>query len=149
MIIDDRKNIGKYAGVSERMGKALKYLSETDFVSMKPGRYTVEGDDIFVLVQEYGTKPVSEGKWEAHKRYIDIQYVVSGTEKMGYAFAKDLTEDTEYDKTNDFLLYIGKGNMLVCRKGTFVIFFPDDAHMPCIRSGKTNNVKKAVIKVKV
>jgi YhcH/YjgK/YiaL family protein len=149
MIIDNKKNISKYAGISDRMGKALKYLSDTDFSVIKPGKYAVDGDNIYVLVQEYDTKPVSEGKWEAHRRYIDIQYVVSGTEQMGYAYINDLNADTEYDKDNDYLLFKGSGDMLVCRPGTFMIFFPDDAHMPCLQKDSSSSVKKAVIKVKV
>ena len=149
MIIDNKKNIGKYTGISERMNKAFKYLSDTDLFTIKPGKYEIDGDNIYMMIQEYNSKPLSEGKWEAHKKYIDIQYMISGTERMGYAFADKLKTDKEYDDKGDFMLFTGSGDMLVCPPGTFMIFFPDDAHMPCIQKRKSSAVKKAVIKVKV
>ncbi len=149
MVADNIKNAGLYSGMGERVGKALKFLQETDFSGMKPGKYEIDGSDIYALVQMYETKPAVLGKWEAHRKYTDIQYVVEGMEQMGYAYAGNLEVTKEYDPEGDYLLLQGNGSMLVCSSGTFAIFGPEDAHMPCIAVNEPAPVKKVVVKVRV
>jgi hypothetical protein len=91
---------------------------------------------------------MSSGKWEAHKKYIDIQFIVNGKEKMGYSHKNKMIVTHEYNSDKDALYLKGEGNYLVAEAGYFAIFFPTDVHMPCIALNLSTPVKKVVIKVK-
>ena len=146
MIIDHLKNAAQYAGLGTRIEAGLAWLAATDFTTMAPGRYELDGKNLYALVQSYETRDPSLGKWEAHRRYIDIQYVVTGCEKMGYAEISTLKGST-YDAEKDFLFLEGTGDLLTCGPGTFVLFAPQDAHMPCLAIDKPQAVTKVVVKV--
>lgn len=147
MIIDIIQNAGLYQGLSPAIRKALGYLASTDFSKIEPGRVDVEGDTVFALVQKYDTKPRDNGVWEAHRRYIDVQYIASGIEAMGYAPLDSLSETQPYSAEKDFLLLAGQGDFVTARAGMFVIFYPKDAHMPCLAHGNSVPVLKVVMKV--
>ena len=149
MIVDNIKNANLYFGMGERIEKALKYLQQNDFTKMDTGKYEIDGSNVFALVQKYDSKPLSAGLWEAHRNFIDVQYVADGAEQMGYAFIEPMKVSKEYDPAGDCLLLEGKGNMLVCSKGTFCIFAPADAHMPCIAIDAPQPIVKVVVKVRV
>ena len=149
MIIDRIENASMYSGLAPRLAVALAYLRDTDFSCVEPGRYDIDGDEIYALVQAYTTKDVSKGLWEAHRRYIDVQYVAGGNERMGYANLGDLTVSREYEDKDDFLLLQGEGDFLTMPAGTFIILGPQDAHMPQIAVGKPCEVIKVVVKVAV
>ena len=85
MIIDKIENSNIYKNFGERITKAFDYIRSTDLKNLQQGKYEIEGKNIFAMISEYQTKPESEGKLEAHKKYIDVQYVISGEERMGYA----------------------------------------------------------------
>jgi len=149
MIIDKLKNASLYYGTSEKIATALKFLENTDLSEFQNGKYNIEDDDIFVIVQDYQTKPLSEGKFEAHRKYIDIQYIIKGVEKMGYVNVHKLKPSTEYDEEKDIAFFEGSGDFLTADKGTFIIFSPQDAHMPGIETKTSEYVKKAVVKIKI
>jgi len=149
MIIDKLKNASFYYGISEKIATALKYLEKTDLSEFQNGKYEIEGDDIFVIVQDYHTKPLLEGKFEAHRKYIDIQYIIKGVEKMGYTNVHKLKPSTEYDEKKDIIFFEGEGDFVTVEEGFFAIFAPEDAHMPGIESITSEYVKKAVVKIKV
>lgn len=149
MIIDKLNNASLYYGISERIAKALKYLQNNDLSEFQNGRYDIDSDNIFVLVQDYNTKPLSEGKYEAHRKYIDIQYIIKGEEKLGYVYVHKLKTSTDYDEVKDIVFFNGEGDFVTAEEGTFIIFYPEDAHMPGIESEICEYVKKAVIKIKV
>ena len=148
MILDQLHNAAGYFGTHERLTKALRYLQNTDLSSYAPGRYEIEGSDIFMLVQEYETKPREKGFWEAHRQYMDIQYVASGVELMGYANLGYLRVG-EYDESKDFVPRFGEGTFFEMHAGTFTIFAPQDAHMPGLAAGEPQSVRKIVVKVRV
>jgi len=149
MIIDKLKNATFYYGISEKIATALKYLEKTDLSEIQNGKYDIEGEDIFAIVQDYNTKPRTEGKFEAHRKYIDIQYMINGTEKMGYTYVHKLKSVTEYDEEKDIIFFEGDGDFVTVKEGFFTIFAPEDAHMPGIESKTSEYVKKAVVKIKV
>jgi YhcH/YjgK/YiaL family protein len=148
MIIDTINNSKLYQGLNANIRKALDYLASTDFSKMEPGRYEVDGDTVFALVQKYDTKPRDKGAWEAHRRYIDVQYVASGVEAMGYAPIDSLSETQAYSAEKDFLLLAGSGDYVTAHAGMFVIFYPKDAHSPCLAHGNSVPVLKVVMKVR-
>lgn len=147
MILDSIKNAHLYTGVSERIALGLKYLQETDLSKLEPGKYEIDGTNVYAAVSAYDTKPVEQGKFEAHKKYIDIQYIVSGEENMYYAYISEMKEATEYNETKDVLFYTGKGDPLTVKAKHFAIFFPEDVHMPNIAINEPTAVKKVVVKV--
>lgn len=147
MIIDSLSNAHAYECMGARIAKGLNYLSETDFAKLKPGRYDVEGEEIYALVQHYDTKPFEEGLWEAHRLYLDLQYVAKGTEKMGYANVRAMKQVQEYNEMKDVLIYEGEGDFITCPSGTFTLLFPEDVHMPRIWTGTREPIIKAVLKI--
>ncbi|MGB5872238.1 MAG: YhcH/YjgK/YiaL family protein [Bacteroidota bacterium] len=146
MIVDTLDNALLYFGLGEGIKKGLLYLAGTDFSKLETGRHDIEGDQLFAIVQEYQTKPLEKGKWEAHRRYWDIQYVVKGTEQIHYANIEHLSAG-EYDAEKDFLGLEGKGDQVTLREGMFAILSPQDAHMPGMAQGQSVAVSKVVVKV--
>jgi len=149
MIYDNIKRASTYYSLGEKISKALQYLSQTDFTNLEPGKYEIDGENIFALVQTYNTKPFSVGKWEAHKKYIDIQYIVSGKEKMGFTETTKVIVLEEYNEGKDCAIYKGEGNFLIAEEGHFAIFFPSDVHMPSMAINIPKEVRKVVVKVKL
>jgi len=148
MVFDQLKNAHLYFPLGERIAKALQYLANTDFKNVEPGTYEIDGENIFAIVQLYNTKPSSITKWESHKKYIDIQYMVSGKEKMGFTDSKKVIVMQPYHPGNDVAFHKGEGNFLIADEGQFAIFFPTDIHMPQLALNIPHEVKKVVIKVR-
>jgi biofilm protein TabA len=148
MILDQLSNASFYYRLHERLARGLRYLQECDSTSTAPGRYAIDGDQIFALFQEYNTKPREGGLWEAHRKYIDIQYVAQGVELMGYANLSQMRTEP-YDEARDFVPVFGDGLFVPMPAGTFVILAPQDAHMPGIAPGTPLPVRKIVVKVAV
>jgi YhcH/YjgK/YiaL family protein len=149
MIIDKLSNSNLYSGLGERINKAFDYLKQTDFSKMELGKYEIDGDNIFALVNEYNTKDQSEGKLEAHKKYIDVQFVAKGRELMGYAPFENQKVIDEYNEQNDITFFSGDKSFTQVNEGMFAIFFPTDVHLPGIKVDEPAYVKKVVVKVKV
>lgn len=149
MIIDNLSNASLYYGVSSKLKKAFEFLQKTDFETMKPGRYEIDGDNVYAMVQQYETRPLEQGAWEAHKKYIDVQYVATGSEIMGYRHIEGMKVTKEYDQSVDCLFLEGEGDFFKVEAGFFAVFTPKDAHMPCIATTSPAEVKKVVVKVAV
>jgi len=158
MIIDKIENAHLYEALSKRIEKAFEYIKATDLQNIKPGKYEIDIENIFALISEYKTKSEQEGKLEAHRKYIDVQYVIEGEELMGYsplgnpAFANATAGRQQilepYKEENDIVFYTGDKSFTKVSEGMFAIFFPEDVHMPGISTGKISDVKKLVIKVR-
>jgi YhcH/YjgK/YiaL family protein len=149
MVIDDIRNAGDYIGLASRIGSALEYLKKTDFTRMEPGKYEIDGNNLYALVQKYNSKMPEEGKWEGHRKYIDIQFVAEGIERIGYANSVRVKAIGEYSDENDFVLFEGNGDFLTVPAGYFAIFAPQDVHMPGITADKPAMIKKVVMKVRI
>ncbi|MEA4846274.1 MAG: YhcH/YjgK/YiaL family protein [Clostridiaceae bacterium] len=148
MIIDKLKNAKLYYGLDRRIRKALEFLESSDPDILEEGRYEIDADNIFAKVSEYSPKSKDSSRWEAHKKYIDIQYVVKGREFIGYNNIDSMLGKTEYDDQKDISFFSGDGNFVKLEKGMFGIYFPEDVHMPAISCDAEGRVKKVVIKVK-
>ncbi|MFN3871401.1 MAG: YhcH/YjgK/YiaL family protein [Ignavibacterium sp.] len=149
MIVDHIENRNLYSAISSDIQKALDYLAETDFSEIEDGKYEIDGENIFALVSEYKTKDLSQGKPESHRNHIDIQFVYSGEEFIGYAPLADQKIVEQYNDTNDITFYDCDQSLCLIQKNMFAIFFPTDIHMPGIRVNNSVLVKKIVVKVKV
>lgn len=153
MIFDVLENHVLYAGTGYNLKTAFNFLLGTDLGALPVGRIELDGDRVFVMVQEYLTRPALEGFWESHRKYIDVQYVCHGREQMGFASLRSMTLG-EYSPEKDFQamsdLKIGIGNAIEVNAGQFVVFFPGDAHKPGLSvASEPELVKKIVVKVKL
>ena len=149
MITDKLEYYNIYTRISDRIANALMYLLTTDLKSLENGSYTVEEDEIFALVSEYTTKPAIELKWESHFKFVDIQVLIEGEEKIGFAPIEYMKIIETYNEDKDIQILAGKGDYLTARPGSFTMFFPHDAHQPGISVEGPAKVKKLVLKVKV
>ena len=148
MIFDTLKNVDNYKGLG-RVYDALKFLSETDFSKIELGRYELDGDNIFYMVQSYDTDP-DKTISEAHKKYIDIQYMVEGEEIIGVADISEDKELTEAKEENDVWFYDCKTEPLVLSTGKYMVLYPNDLHCPGVATnGTAMTCRKVVVKVKV
>lgn len=152
MIKDRIENAVAYESLGPAVAQALRYLRQTDFSKMEAGKYEIDDQRIFAIVQEYEPKSLDKAVWEAHHRYIDVQYVARGTERMGHLSLLDNpTVKTPYDPQKDVVFYEPKGDLLVFNQGDFAVFTPQDVHAPGLAiDGPTGgSVLKIVVKVRV
>ncbi|HEX5679525.1 MAG TPA: YhcH/YjgK/YiaL family protein, partial [Desulfobacterales bacterium] len=148
MIIDRISNAHLYEHLSPRIKRAFDYLRRTDLASLSPGRHDIDGDRLYVMLSQYETKPKPQGNWEAHRRYIDLQVVLQGTEQIGYSHVSRLTPGA-YAADRDFVPLAGDGDFLTIAAGEFMLLFPEDGHMPGIAVGAPHPVTKAVFKIEI
>lgn len=148
MIVDTLDNAHLYRDLSPRIALAFDYLLGTDLVRAAAGLYEIEGMAVHAIVQEYVTRPPGHGAWEAHRRHIDLQYLVSGVERMGYAQLARLTPGA-YDPARDFQALSGEGEYLTLGPRDFMLLFPGDAHRPRMAAGEPAPVRKVVVKIAV
>ncbi|MDB6074133.1 MAG: hypothetical protein JWO89_1773 [Verrucomicrobiaceae bacterium] len=151
MVHDTLANAGRYEALSPRFAAAFAYLRTVD--GTQPlGRFDIDGDNCFALVQTYATKPVETAKFEAHRKYIDIQFLYSGRETILWAPLADMKEETmAYNPEKEAALFklIPDTTAVHVSAGHFTILYPEDAHAPCVEWGVSEQVFKVVIKVAV
>ena len=152
MIFDNIKNCKMYFSVNENFEKAFEFIQKATKENLPAGKYELDGNKVYAMVQEYDAKSDNGGNFEAHRNYIDIQYIAQGIEAMGVAEASRGELSVEYDATYDVLFYAlgDKTQKLVLQSGDFAVFYPHDAHKPglCVE-GESPKVKKIVVKVAV
>jgi biofilm protein TabA len=155
VILDELKNCEPYRRLGERFAAGFDYLRSTDLAATPDGRYEIVGKDVFAIVQAYDAKPREAGRWEAHRQYADIQYLVSGRELMAVIPLSDsLAIESPYDSEKDLMFYRKDGwpgQLFIVGPGEFAVFLPHDVHMPSMAAGTgaALGVKKCVIKVRV
>lgn len=146
MIFDDLKNMETYRGLDERIFEGLSLLN-TGILTKPDGRYEVRGDDLYYMIQTYETKP--DNLPEAHKRYVDIQHMISGGEVIGVGNIDEMLP-VEAHPERDFYLFQGRMDAISLLPGKFAIFWPHDAHAPAIAlQGQPAVCHKCVIKVRI
>jgi biofilm protein TabA len=131
--------------------KAFAFLRETNLDSIAPGKYAIDGDSVYAIVSDGKPKLMEETKWEAHRKFIDIQYVILGKEKMGLASVSKATAIDEFSESKDVGFYNIPdidSKYYTAEPGTLLLFFPQDAHRPGIRIEGCDWDKKIVIKVR-
>jgi len=150
MIFDIIANSDNYSSLYKGIAEGFNFIKKAVSEDLPVGKYEIDGTNIFAMVQEYTTKPHDGAVFEAHRKYIDIQYVISGIEEIGICDISKGVVRTEYNQETEAEFYEknDKCGKLVLEAGDFAIFFPNDLHMPGLAfEGKTCNVKKIVVKV--
>lgn len=131
--------------------RAIAWLNEnkSKIGEMEPGKYCIEGEEMFAKVFDVETKKVEETKPEFHKKYIDVQYWQEGEELMGYApFAENIRICEENDDEDIYFLEKAEGEVfLPAHKGDIMVLFPEDIHRPAISKNTAVKCRKVVIKV--
>jgi YhcH/YjgK/YiaL family protein len=151
MILDTLDNSARYESLNSRFARAFAYLRTVDGTQAL-GRHDLDGDRCFALVQTYETKPVEKALFEAHRKYIDVQFIHSGRETILWAPLAAMQEQTmPYSEEKEAALWKLVPDMtpLHLSAGHFAILFPQDAHAPCVEWGKPEQVFKVVVKVAV
>ncbi|MCR4881497.1 MAG: YhcH/YjgK/YiaL family protein [bacterium] len=147
MIKDVLINAEKYYNLSPSIERALKFLQNTDFSKYEKGSYDIDGRNLYMNVEEYTTR-VSDNI-EAHKKYIDIQYMIKGEENMGVTTLDNLVVTDEYAEEKDVEFYKGDAPLTLVKENEFIIFYPTDAHLPCQVADIPKTVKKVIVKIKI
>ncbi len=150
MILDTLDHIRQYAGLDPALRAGLEYLSRTTVADLADGRYPIDGERLRAAVSTSRTREPAAVPFEAHRRYVDIQYLLSGSETIYWMPREGCTVREEYSEERDIeLLADGPASAVILRPGIFAVFFPHDAHKPgCFAAGQ-EEVRKLVIKVRV
>jgi len=148
MIVDKINNFGHYFDGLEDLGEFLSGLGP----DTPEGRHELDEDNIFAIVSRYETRPREKCRPEAHKKYADIQYLISGTETLEWFPLEALEAEGPFDSASDVGFYTrpdSMGTQVELAGGVFCVLFPHDAHMPQVQSaGGAENVLKVVVKIR-
>lgn len=146
--IDMEKFHAHYQENSGLWEKVFEFLVEQDLETLEPGKYDLAGDSLFAKVDRYVTKNEEEALFEAHRKYIDLQYIIEGEERIGVSELKGYEVVEPYDEERDIAFYtLPQNNYRVADNERFFIFFPTDAHRPCVKTDYKKPVKKIVFKI--
>ena len=149
MIFGNIKDKERYSFIDERILECFKYSLENDLKTFNTGSHEINGDDVFVNIVSYNTVDKEERFWDAHRKYIDGHLMLDGREKISLNHIDNL-EQNEYEEDGDFLPLNGdESASVILEKGDFLICYPEDAHMTAIRVDASENIKKAIFKVKI
>lgn len=128
--------------------QAFQFLKTANLHEMPLGKQELEGKHLFVSVDDYITKDKSETKYESHRKYIDLQYVIEGEELMGLTTLDKVKVSEPYNEEKDLAFYeFEGGEYITTTPKNFVIFFPEDLHRPVMKVNENSRVKKIVVKI--
>lgn len=149
MVYDKIDNIETYKGLSDDVYEGLKFLKKAT-LDLACGVHEIN-PRVKAIVSEYETKAVNENGYEAHKKFIDIQYLLKGREKNCCLPIEKLKETKPYKEEIDAAFYEAEvpSQVLMLGDGYFAIYWPQDGHMPCLSFDGAEDVKKVVIKVEI
>lgn len=147
MIIDKIENLKQYYALNALFAKVGEFIEQHDLTKLDKGRHVIDGDKLFVNVEDNNGKTKSEAVIEYHRMMVDIQLPLNISETYGYMPVTDLP-DAPFNEEKDIAKQpeIKPRNFVTLKPGEFAIFFPQDGHAPCIADG---TLHKAVFKVAV
>ena len=150
MIYDIFDHIDTYCQKDSPLYKALTFVAEFD-QTQPDGRYAVDGEAIYGLVSTYTTSPREERRFEAHKKYLDVQVLLEGEESIDVSLDSNLSILQEYNETKDilFLQPPEEYASLIMKPGYFAVFYPQDIHRPSCQLHEKTSVRKIVMKIRV
>lgn len=149
MVLDKLANASRYYSLHPLFESAFAYLTNTDLASAATGVHEIEGRNLFAIISDGPGFSKEAYKLEVHRKYIDIQYIISGTDRMGW---KDLAQcaapNDPYQEERDAAFFPDRTNSwFEVPAGSFTIFFPDDAHAAMVTGERV--VRKVVLKIAV
>jgi YhcH/YjgK/YiaL family protein len=148
MILSTLADADRFLALHPLFAPAFAFLRSSDLNSLQPGKYPVQGEQLFAIVEACGGRTRAEAKLECHRCYIDIQLVLEGVDEMGWKpVAECVDPATDYDEARDIRFFNDAPSSWVATPpGVFCIFFPEDAHAPLVSAGM---IRKVVMKIAV
>lgn len=146
MIFDTLANADRYAVLHPLFPLAFEFLRNTDLNALEPGRYPIEEERLFAIVESAPGRSREQAKLECHRKYIDIQMVLAGTDEMGWKPLQDCCEPiADYRAEKDIqFFHDDPASWILTPPGAFCIFFPQDAHAPLVSNGQ---IRKVILKI--
>jgi biofilm protein TabA len=146
MILDTLATSHRYAGCHPLFARAFEFLRATNLAALAPGRHAIDGDRVFVLIEQTDGRGRDAARLESHRIHTDIQFVFDGNDEIGWKTLADCHQPGTYDATKDLIFYDDRPDTWIAvPRGHFAILFPDDAHAPLAGRGR---VGKGVVKVR-
>lgn len=152
MILDTLNQQARWTDWLPSLGPAFEFLRARANESLAPGRYELDGDRMFALAAQYETRGFDDAEPEAHRKYLDVQYLVAGRETIFWTPLDEAGAVTvPYDADRDILFFArnDRGRPFELAAGHFAIFLPTDVHEPNCHCGPPGRVHKVVVKVRV
>lgn len=147
MILDHLSQAHRYLAINSHFPRAFEFLRRSDLADLEPGRHEIDGDDLYAVVVKAAGQPKDQAKLEAHRKYIDIQFIVAGLDEMGWrntASCKNI--DEPFDTACDAAIFTDPvSSWVTVQSEHFAVFFPEDAHAPGTGPGEFH---KVVLKVR-
>lgn len=150
MLVTDIKHIERQVSMTPTLKKAIDFLQRPDIRNMADGRMDIDGEDVFAIVQRYETVKTDALKFEYHRKYIDLQYIVSGKEVIGWAPVERMTVTEPYNIEKDICFGTAPEQEITLihrQAGQLAVFYPEDGHAPKLAAGMPSPVFKIVVKV--
>ncbi len=151
MILDHLNNWALYFSRDSPVSRGMRWLGREAHPDLPDGRVDIDGERLFALVQTYPTRHPAHCRFEAHRDYLDIQYIVRGAEAIGWFPTHVLDINEPYDEKRDIIFFETPGSYTTLEvfAGGFALFYPGDAHMPGMQMIGHEEVKKVVVKVRL
>lgn len=148
MILSTLSQSDRYTALHPLFPRVFEFIRNTDLLALAPGRYPIASEQLFVIVESIAGRTREAAKLECHRRYIDIQLVLEGTDEMGWKALADCTRlVSDYSAEKDIrFFHDAPATWVATPPGAFCIFFPEDAHAPLVSNG---NIRKAIFKIEV
>lgn len=148
MIFSTLSQSDRYAVLHPLFPRVFEYTRNTDLLSLAPGRYHIDGEQLFVIIENAAGRTRAEAKLECHRKYIDIQLVLNGTDEMGWKALADCHNPvSEHSMEKDIrFFHDAPASWIAVPPDHFCIFFPEDAHAPLVSA---NSIRKAIFKIAV
>lgn len=149
MIKDNINNAHLYDDLHPNFRSVLEILQSLNLDALQPGHIELDGKYVYININEIKEKNQNEIHLESHKQYIDIQMPLTGNETFGIKPTTEcMSPIGDFDNERDIIFYEDKpSEYITLKKGEFIIFFPDDAHAPCVNI--SNNHLKLIVKISV
>ena len=146
MIFSTISQSDRYAALHPLFPRAFEYTRNTDLLTLAPGRYPIVGEQLFVIVENVSGRTRAEARLECHRKYIDIQLVLEGTDEMGWKALADCVDPvSDYSAEKDIrFFHDAPATWIATPPGAFCIFFPEDAHAPLVSAGQ---IRKVIFKI--
>ena len=144
------KDLKNFESIHPRFKAAFDFIKKAVNEDLADGNYEIDDKNIYAFISSYKTKTEAEGKFEAHRKYIDIQCILSGTEVIGFEAPEEVELIEDYKDGGDICFYnLNKDyDKVVLKKGEFAIIMTDELHAPCLSlNDEPSDVKKVVVKI--
>jgi biofilm protein TabA len=128
--------------------KAFAFIRDKNLKELPAGKYPIDGENVYATITDGPEKEFEKTAWESHRKYIDVQYVITGKEKIGVESLSKATVSKPYDEAKDGANYTATGEFYVATPDEFFLFFPTDVHRPNIKVDGFDTAKKLVIKIR-